>query len=317
MGKSEAMLRLFGKIKKVATSDANVLIYGESGTGKELLARALHRRSRRRKHPFVPVDTVALPASLLESELFGYEKGAFTGASAQRRGLFEYADGGTLFLDEISELDLHLQAKFLRVIQEREFRRIGSNDLTSVNVRIIAATNKEPLQAVEDGLLREDLFFRLNVIPFEVPPLRKRREDIPLLARHYAKKFSKSSESGQKKIDQEAMELLQGYRWPGNVRELMNVVEGMVSMTVGRRLRCSDLPDNILRSHPDGQKKPWLLPYAKSKKISLEEFDKEYFKNLLIDCEGNVSKAASKAGVNRKTLYRKINSYNLRSKSIE
>ena len=224
------MKKLFKKVMKIAQGSANVMIYGESGTGKEMLARSIHANSLQKANPFIPVDLVAVPENLLESELFGYEKGAFTGAESVRRGLLEYADQGTLFLDEICELAPKLQAKLLRVIQEQEFRRVGGNKLIKVNLRIISATNKEPKMAVNSGLLREDLFYRLNVIPLVLPPLRERKEDILLLVHYYLEKFGELSTSGIKSIDLAAMDAMMSYSWPGNVRELQNLVEQVVSL---------------------------------------------------------------------------------------
>jgi DNA-binding NtrC family response regulator len=309
IGQTDVMKALFARISKIARCDANVLIYGESGTGKELVARTIHEQGFRSESAFIPVDTVSLPANLLESELFGYEKGAFTGAQSTRKGLFEFADRGTLFLDEISELELYLQAKLLRVIQEREFRRVGGGDLVKVDFRILAATNNEPRQAVEDGLFREDLFYRLNVIPLVIPSLRERKEDIPLLIDCYLSKFEKFSNLTGITIDSDAQGTLQKYHWPGNVRQLINIVEQLVSLLDVPRIRLTDLPDEILCSRDDatGETDRRLqLPYAESRDLVLQEFDTVYFERLLNRCRGNISQAARMAKVDRKTLYRKI-----------
>lgn len=243
VARSGIMQEIMGKVLKIANSKANVLIYGDSGTGKELLARSIHNRSRLSSEVFIPIDCVALPDNLLESELFGYEKGAFTGAESMRRGLLEFADGGTLFLDEICELAPNLQAKLLRVLQEREFRRVGGKTLIKVDLRIISATNKYPLDAVKSGYLRQDLYYRLNVIPLELPPLKNRKEDIPLLADHFLEHFGKSARTRKKGIQESVLNALVDYSWPGNVRELRNLIECIVSLTDNSQITLSDLPD--------------------------------------------------------------------------
>ncbi|MCG8607922.1 sigma-54 dependent transcriptional regulator, partial [bacterium] len=309
IGQSKAMKALFTRILKIAQCDSNVLIYGESGTGKELVARTIHERGLRKDKAFIPVDTVALPTNLLESELFGYEKGAFTGAQSMRKGLFEFAHEGTLFLDEITELEPYLQAKLLRVVQERELRRVGGSDLVKVDFRILAATNKEPGQAVQDGLFREDLFYRLNVIPLVLPPLRERKEDIPLLFNHYLNKCERFSNLTGITIDPEALEALKRYQWPGNVRQLINVVEQLLSLLETPRIRLSDLPGEIRCSsdlETSESDRRLRLPYAESRDLVLQEFNAVYFEHLLERCQGNISQAARLAKVDRKTLYRKI-----------
>lgn len=230
VGECQLMQEIAERVQKVAKSEANVLIYGESGTGKEMIAKNIHHFSRRTEQPFIPLDCVALPTNLLESEIFGYEKGAFTGAIAAKPGLLEIAHDGTLFLDEITELDINLQAKLLRVLQERQFRRIGGTKIIHVNVRIISATNVVPEKAVKDNKLRQDLYFRLNVVPIILPPLRNRKEDIPILVQHFIKKFSPTSPREIKGITREAMKELKRYHWPGNVRELQNVIEQAMSL---------------------------------------------------------------------------------------
>lgn len=314
IGQSSVMQNLFERVIKLAKSNANVLIYGESGTGKELIVRSIHEHSPRANKALIPVDCVALPQNLLESELFGYEKGAFTGADFTHHGLLEYADQGTLFLDEICELDVHLQSKLLRVLQEREFRRVGGKSLIKIDIRIISATNVQPLKAVEDGRFREDLYYRLNVIPIEIPPLRQRREDIPLLVNHYFEHFGKSAKSRKKKLDDGVIKALVDYSWPGNVRELKNLVEFVVSLTVGENVRLADLPEYITsKSGPKKNQYSHIQapPFLKAKAQVLQGFEKEYFSTLLTKCGGNISKAAQMAGVSRRTTYRMINSYNL------
>ncbi|MFQ5707192.1 MAG: sigma-54-dependent transcriptional regulator [bacterium] len=314
IGQSAKMLEIFKNIKKIAPSDANVMIYGGSGTGKELIAKSLHANSRRNAKSFIPVDCVALPENLLESELFGYEKGAFTGAESMRRGLLEYADHGTLFLDEICELSSNLQAKLLRVLQEREFRRVGGKELIQVDLRIICATNRDPEVAVQTHSMREDLYYRLNVIPIRLPLLQKRKDDIPLLVDYFLEHFGNSSGSSKKSLEPKVMELLVEYDWPGNVRELRNLIERVVSMADGETIHLSDLPDHIAYQ----QKRSNLqrsqltsLPFAKARNRVVEDFEREYFSDVLKKFEGNISKAAEYAAISRRTLYRIINTYKL------
>ncbi len=312
VGESQAIEEVHQKLRRISQSEANVLIYGESGTGKELFARSIHAHSNRRANAFIPVDCVALPESLLESELFGYEKGAFTGADAMKKGLLEYADKGTLFLDEICELAPNLQAKLLRVLQEREFRRIGGKSLIQVDIRVISATNRRPEEAVRSGQFREDLYYRLNVIPFELPPLRERAGDIPLLFDYYLSKFCKSRKLPPKSVGPDVMAALSGYTWPGNVRELKNLAERLVSLLDGDRIGLADLPDYIIDHKgassycPDN-----YLPFLEARKRRVEDFEKEYIVSLLKQCQGNISKAAELARVSRRTMYRMIRTHNL------
>ncbi len=312
VGSNPKMKAIFERIKKVASTDANVLITGESGTGKELVARAIHMCSQRANGEFVPVDCVALPGPLLESELFGYEKGAFTGATHEKKGLFELAHRGTFFLDEIAELPIELQAKLLRVLQERQFRHLGGKELINVDIRVIAATNRDPLEAVKQGQLREDLYYRLNVVPIHLPPLRERREDIPLLVYHFLEKFSLRNGSGPMKISDDAMTLLLQYNWPGNVRELQNIVERMVSLASGDSITVDDLPEHI-REHQqsDTMQNLTSLPLREARERWLEKFEKNYLIELLQECRGNISQVARRAGVNRMTIYRMLKKYNI------
>ncbi|MFQ5641304.1 MAG: sigma-54-dependent transcriptional regulator, partial [bacterium] len=291
IGKSKVIKNIFEQVVRISHTDANVMIYGESGTGKELLARSIHARSQRSSNPFIPVDCVALPDSLLESELFGHEKGAFTGAEFRRKGLLEYAHKGTIFLDEICELAPNLQAKLLRVLQEREFRRVGGNELIKVDLRILSATNQNPEQAVKDGLFREDLYYRLNVIPFEIPPLRERKQDVPLLVHHFLELFGGSKKRKRKTIGPVVMNALTNYSWPGNVRELRNIIECIMSLTDGdKEIQLSDLPHNFMDSNNHktiscSHLKD--LSFLDAKKRLLSDFEKEYFSNLLKDTNGN------------------------------
>ncbi|HID11009.1 MAG TPA: sigma-54-dependent Fis family transcriptional regulator [Candidatus Latescibacteria bacterium] len=311
VGKSPEICKVIEMIRKVAETEANVLIVGESGTGKELVARSLHRRSMRADKPFVPVDCASIPEHLLESELFGHEKGAFTNAHISRPGLFEYADGGTLFLDEVSQLSLPLQAKLLRVLQERQFRRVGGRKLISVDIRVLSATNRDLKREVVEGRFREDLYYRLNVITIALPPLREREGDIPLLADHFLQKFSTVNNKLVKGISDETMEMLKRYPWPGNVRELHNVIEHSVLLAEGEVITPDDLPSEVRgleASCPVRED----LPYREAKKAWMHRFEREYFLALLRRHNGNISQAARTAGVSRKTIQRFLKAYRSR-----
>ena len=308
--KSKLMMNVVKRVLKVAKSEANVLLLGESGTGKELIARSIHFQSHRKNGPFIPLDCVALPATLLESELFGFEEGAFTGAVKSKPGVLELADGGTLFLDEIAELDRNLQAKLLRVLQERQFRRIGGLELIDVNVRIISATNKDIKKAIEEKVLRQDLYFRLNVVPIHLPPLRERKEDIPLLVHHSVKKFNPSCTRDIKEFSKDAITCLKRYDWPGNVRELQNVIEQSMSMAEHDIIELKDLPDNILENNALFIEKPFQsLTFKQAKEKFLNQFYERYFNNLIKKHSGNISKAAREADVSRRTIYRILKKY--------
>ncbi|MBN1348926.1 sigma-54-dependent Fis family transcriptional regulator [candidate division KSB1 bacterium] len=307
-GKSNVILKIQERVLKVAQSDANVFIYGESGTGKESIARNIHAHSRRRDNAFIPLDCVALPESLLESELFGYEQGAFTGAAKSKPGVMELADGGTLFLDEIVELAPPLQAKLLRALQEHQFRRIGGTKIIDVNLRIISATNIEPRKAVEDKRLRQDLYYRLNVVPIYMPPLRERKEDIPLLVQQFIKKFNPSSPKEIKGITADAMKCLKQYDWPGNVRELQNIIEQAMSLTDHDMIYMQDLPEYIITNkNIPAEICCHGLNYKSARKKYLDQFNKNYFANLLRKHDGNMSRVAREAGISRRTLYRLLN----------
>jgi two-component system NtrC family response regulator len=245
VGSSKAMRRVLEMVERAAPSKSTVLISGESGTGKELIARAIHLASPRKDEPFVSVNIASLSPGVVESELFGHEKGSFTGAVAMRRGRFELANGGTLFLDEIGELSQELQVKLLRVLQERRFERVGGMDPIETDIRVVAATNKNLVQAVADGTFREDLFYRLNVVHIEVPPLRERREDVPLLAAHFLTKYAKENDKSFKGFSSDALGFLQGYDWPGNVRQLENAIERSVVLADGEVIGQDDLPAEI------------------------------------------------------------------------
>jgi DNA-binding NtrC family response regulator len=313
VGKSEAMAALREHIRKIAATEATVLITGESGTGKELVARSLHQSSRRSALPFVPVDCAALPESLLESELFGHEKGAFTGASLSRPGLFELAHKGTLFLDEVAELPLPLQAKLLRVLEARQLRRLGGRQLISVDVRLIAATNRDLTKAMEGGTFREDLFYRLNVIPIHVPPLRERRGDIPLLTRHFLRTGAPASPSQPQEFAPEAMDLLEHYGWPGNVRELKNAVERARALANREAIQPEDLPDEV--RHLSGEAADRSSPihsFKAAKREIVTEFEERSLRELMERTGWNIAQAARASGVHRKTIERKLKRYHLR-----
>jgi len=302
LGKSKPMREVFDLIRRVADSQTNVLITGESGTGKELAAKAIHFNSDRRGGPFVPVNCAAIPENLLESELFGHMKGSFTDAKGDKRGLFEEAHGGTLFLDEISELPVMLQAKLLRAIQEKEGRRVGSNRAVAVDVRIIAATNLSLTEEVKAKRFREDLYYRLNVIEIRMPPLRERREDIPLLVDAFLKKCAEASRKAVKGIGESALALLMDYPWPGNVRELENVIERAVTLTRGEKVVSEDLPPAIHGSRGDRK----VIDEAADRTLPLDEVEKEYILRILDKTGGNKYQAAQILGIDRKTLYRKL-----------
>ena len=320
IGRSPAMAKVFELVRKAARSDANILVLGESGTGKELIARAIHANSPRASQAFVPVDCASLPEQLLESELFGHEKGAFTGAVKSKRGLMEVADRGTLFLDEIGELPVALQAKLLRVLQERQLRHVGGTALIDVDVRLVAATNRDLREAVAKGQFREELYYRINVIAIPLPPLRERAGDLKLLAHAFLKRYGGERVKG---FDDAALQTLEGYAWPGNVRELQNVIERACALADGERVTRSDLPDYLLQGGgglrgvaqlPTGPALPPSgdLPLKDAKEKWMQVLEASYLRDLLDRHEGNVSAAAKTAGIDRKTFHRLINKYRIR-----
>jgi len=300
IGKSKKIQEVFTLIRRVAQSNCNVLIRGESGTGKELVARAIHYNSSRKDKPFVPVNCAALPQDLLESELFGYERGAFTGATSQKPGKFEISSGGTIFLDEVADMSLSMQAKILRVIQERVFERVGGTKSIKVDIRIIAATNKDLEKAVKNNSFRDDLYYRLNVVSIYIPPLRERREDIPLLANFFLKKYAKENKKQINGFSPEAMDSLMRYDWPGNVRELENIIEGAVVLGRSNLILREDL---FLTSSQEVSSEEASFP--------LMEQEKRLIKRILNKTGGNQTKAAKLLGIHRNTLRRKIKKYNL------
>jgi two-component system response regulator AtoC len=298
VGRSEAMLQVYKTAARVASTDATVLIQGESGTGKELVARAIHTASPRASGPFVAVDCGAIAEGVLESELFGHTRGAFTGAQAARRGLFEEAHHGTLFLDEIGDVGPNLQARLLRALQEGTIRRVGANDPINVDVRIVAATNRDMDAAVKQGTFRADLYYRLHVVSIRIPPLRERREDIPLLAEHFAQKHGRAEGSA---ISPEARELLVAYDWPGNVRELENAVARALALNPSGVVIPEDLPDAIRLAQAEPA--PVSLP-PPGDRPTLAELERRYASQVLGETGGNKTRAAEILGIDRKTLYR-------------
>lgn len=300
IGDSVAMRALRKQIAVVAPTDGRVLISGESGAGKELVARAVHAQSRRAGAPFIEVNSAAIPEELIESELFGHVKGAFTGATAAKKGKFELADGATLFLDEVSDMSANVQAKVLRVLEEQRFEPVGSNTPVTVDVRVIAATNKRLDEEIEKGTFRSDLYFRLNVIPFEVPPLRERLEDLPLLAEHFNQRFATAYGKKPKEFDPNAVEAMQNYSWPGNVRELRNTIERIVIMHNNHRVEVKDLPSF-------GSAEPPASSYRfPSFKEASDAYHREFIQRKLDEAEGNVSRAAELMGIDRSHLYRRM-----------
>ncbi len=305
IGKSRAMQEVFGLIEHVAGSRSTVMIYGKSGTGKELVAKAIHYNSQRASKSFVAVNCAAIPAELLESELFGHEKGSFTGAIATKVGKFELATGGSLFLDEVGSMRLDLQAKILRALQEREIERVGGTRTIKIDVRVIAATNRDLKKAVEEDTFREDLYYRLNVVPVTLPDLKDRQEDIPLLANHFMQKFAQESNPAIHELSKEAMAILLSYPWPGNVRELENVIERAVTLGRGPAIQASDLP-----SHLAGGAGP--VEKALVQEATLEDLERDYIRAVLRRTKGHQIRAAAILGIDRRTLYRKIRRYNIR-----
>ncbi len=303
LGSSTPMQKVYWLIERVAPSTGNVLVIGESGTGKELAARAIHALSPRKNEPFIPVSCGALTETLLESELFGHIKGSFTGATSTKYGLFEVAENGTIFLDEIGEISPAIQVKLLRVLQEREIKRVGSVKTLKVNVRVIAATNKNLLTAIQNNQFRKDLYYRLNVITIEIPPLRERKEDIPQLAYHFLEKYTAEVGKEIVDIDSKTLKILQRYHWPGNVRELENVIERAVILTQDKKITPRDLPDVLVQQG--------LAPPPPSEIKTIEEMEKEHIKRVLERVGNNKAEASRILGINRATLYRKIKRYDL------
>ncbi|WNG41779.1 sigma 54-dependent Fis family transcriptional regulator [Archangium minus] len=318
VGQSVKMRQVFALIKKIAPMDISVIIGGETGSGKELVARAIHELSGRKKGPMVVLDCGAIPPNLIESELFGHEKGAFTGATTARPGAFERAHGGTIFLDELGELRLDLQPKLLRVLENREVRRVGGNDIVEVDCRVIAATNRDLQKEIAAGNFREDLFFRLSVINLQLPPLRERREDIPLILKRLLADSEVLARHGRKWISPEALSLLMAYGWPGNVRELVNVLSHVLAFSEGEEVLPEHLPPRVR-----GQAREGPLPFNEhltfkdAKEQLLENFEREYITSVLTRCEGNLSRAARESGLHRKSIERLVKKYQLDAKGMK
>ncbi len=304
VGRSYRMRQIYEAIQKTASSNASVLIEGESGTGKELIALAFHRYSNRSDGPFICINCAAIPLELIESELFGHKRGAFTGANCEKRGLIEAASGGTLFLDEVAEMPRHLQAKLLRVLQERKLRRIGDECEVKVDFRLVSATNRDISEALRDGAMRIDLFYRISTIRIKVPPLRERPDDLALIAEHFVRLFSSRYRKRITGIAEDALQVICRYSWPGNVRELENVIEYAVLFCHGDQLSLADLPENIRSS---GASTPRLETFG----LSLNEIVRQAIELTLERTGGNVKKTARILNLNRQTLYRKMKAYNL------
>jgi len=310
VGQSRGMLKLFDEIRKVAAVRANVLILGESGVGKELVALAIHENSARKGRPFVPLNCAAIPETLLEAELFGYERGAFTGAQAAKEGLLETTDGGTLFLDEFCELSPVLQAKLLRALEENAIRRLGGRKPIPFDVRFIASTNRDIHEELRLGRFREDLFFRINVIEIRVPPLRERQEDVPLLVTHFLEEASKGSGKATEGITPEAMERLTHYDWPGNVRELKNAMERALAYATGPCITVQDLPEATLTAT---ERQERFSSYREWKEKNLVRLEMEFLEKSIHEQGGNMTLAAKELGIHRSTLYRLIRKHHLLS----
>ena len=313
IGNSPAMHRVIEQLKNLAPTDTTVLILGESGTGKELVARALHQNSSRKSKPFVPLNISALPESILESELFGHEQGAFTGAATKRIGKFEYANGGTLFLDEVGEMPTETQIKLLRVLEDRKITRLGSNDEKSINVRLVAATNADLKEAMEKGSFRRDLYYRIGVVTIFLPPLRDRREDIPLLVEHFVKEFSKRHRHEVQGVSRAARQVLASFDWPGNIRQLRNVIEGMIALDTDGLLDVDDLPTELAEFAGTVTE---TSPLASGSDLlvgrPMEEVEKYYISRALELAGGKREEAANMLGIGERTLYRKIKEFDLR-----
>jgi DNA-binding NtrC family response regulator len=297
IAKSPVMLRIFELIKTIAPTSATVLIIGKTGTGKEIVARAIHHQSQRRRKPFIATSCASLPESLLESELFGHEKGSFTGAVERKKGKFEAADGGTLFLDEIGEINANTQIHLLRALEEKKITRVGGNEEIDVDVRVIAATNKDLRTMVKQGSFREDLYYRLKVVTIQLPPLMGRKEDILPLAEHFLRKFSKANNKVVKKFSPDVIEFMLNYSWPGNVRELENMIEHGVILSKNKEITMADFPQDLI--HP-----------APAEGKTIEDVMRNHIINVLEETRGNISEAAKILGIQRMTLYNKLKKYN-------
>ncbi|MBN2332116.1 MAG: sigma-54-dependent Fis family transcriptional regulator [Deltaproteobacteria bacterium] len=310
IGSSQSLKKILETVRKIAVRDLSVLISGESGTGKELIAKAIHHHSQRSGQRFMAINCGALPESVLESELFGYKKGAFTGANTDRKGIIEAADGGTLFLDEVGNLSMNVQKTLLRALQEREFMRIGDVFPTRVDVRLISATNTDLLNQVESGTFREDLYYRLNVVNIHLPPLRERHEDIPLLATHFIREQNQKFGTAVQGFSPEAMKMLIDFPWPGNIRQLSNVIEACMAVEIGKQISVPVLSQFLSGNDSQGAAKA-DVQQGPDYSSSLTRFETEYLIKLLRATDGNIEEAARQAGVNLATIYRKLKKYRI------
>lgn len=301
IGKSPSMQKIYDLIERISDTSSNVLITGESGTGKELVAKAIHYNGTRKSGPFIAVNCAAIPETLLESELFGFKRGAFTDAKVDKRGLVSEANEGTLFLDEITEMSLPLQAKLLRVIEERQVRPLGDTNSYPIDVRTISTSNRDIKSLIQRGQFREDLYYRLKVIDIELPPLRERREDISLLVQHFIEKFRKEMRKNISEASEDAVKFLLNYSWPGNVRELENVIQRAITLTQHEIILPEDLPNTMIEEKDES-----LIKKGLREKYTVDQLEKEYIKKVLFEVGGNKSKAAEILGLDRKTLYRKL-----------
>ncbi len=315
IGACPAMRKVFETIEQVANSNVDVLVVGETGTGKELVARSIHRRSGRAAGPFVPVDCGAIPDSLLESEFFGHEKGSFTGADSRRIGLLEFADHGTFFLDELGELPMLLQAKLLRTLQERKIRRVGGREEIEVDLRIVAATARSLDEMIREGRFRQDLYYRINVVRIDLPPLRERGDDIGLLAEYLVQRYGREMDHPIERITSEAYQVLAQYRWPGNVRELQNVIRRGIALSKGSRIELDDLPDEIVAAAGEG-KSSGAVGYFEVRNEYVTRFEQQYLADLLTRHRGDVRTAALEAKLPRGTLYRLMKNHDLDAASF-
>jgi len=311
VGASVRMQRIYNLIARIAPTDSSVLIAGESGTGKELVARSIHLQSRRADQPFMAVNCGALPENLLESELFGHVRGAFTGAWIDKKGLFDQADHGTLFLDEVGEMSPASQVKLLRVLQDNEFRRVGGNTTLKVDVRILAATNRDLRQAMKVGQFREDLYYRLNVFQLDLPPLRERGEDIPLLAHYFLDLYSRRLGKTIRQFDSKAMYQLTHYPWPGNVRELENIIQRATALSEDDEIQVADLPRHLREATMPQIGAPSSPPLVLPEGLRLEELERLYIEQTLARVDGNVSRTARLLGISRSTMWRKMKQFGL------
>jgi len=301
IGGGPSMQKIYDLIEKISDTSSNLFITGETGTGKELVAKAIHYNGVRKEGSFIAINCAAIPETLLESELFGYKKGAFTDAKADKKGLIFEANEGTLFLDEVTEMASTLQAKLLRVIEEKEVRPLGDTNSYPINVRIISTSNRNIKSLIQQGQFREDLYYRLKVIDIELPPLRERREDIPLLIQHFINKFGRDSKKIISGVSEKVLKILLNYSWPGNIRELENVIQRAITLSQNEEILPEDLPTPLMEEAGEN-----IIEKGLREKYTIEQLEKEYIKRVLIEVGGNKSKAAKILGLDRKTLYRKI-----------